>query len=120
MKDVRTINVKRLLFITIVSIFTSLSSSAQTKEITILTTAQCGECKENIEKALLEERGVKFAQLDIKSKQVKVIYNAKKITPEQIRNAISLVGYDADDVPADEEAVKRLSPCCTKDGHKDH
>jgi len=31
---------------------------SQTKEIIIQTTAQCGECKTNIEKALMAEKGV--------------------------------------------------------------
>lgn len=88
---------------------------AQNTEIVIQTTAVCKECKENIEKALMDEKGVKFAELDSKTKKVRVIYNASKTTPEQLRKAISLVGYDADDVPADPEAVKKLSPCCTKD-----
>ena len=91
----------------------------QSEEIIIQTTAQCGECKTNIEKALMAEKGVRFAELDIKSKKVKVVYNAKKISPEQLRVVISKVGYDADDVPADPEAVKRLDPCCTKDGHRE-
>lgn len=92
--------------------------AAQSEEIYIQTTAQCQECKEIIEKALINEKGVRFAELDIKTKKAKVIYNPKKTTPEQLRIVISKVGYDADEIPADPEAVKRLSPCCTKDGHK--
>lgn len=109
--------IKKLSIMLLLSIVASGLASAQTKEIIIQTTAQCGECKEIIEKALMAEKGVKFAELDIKSKQAKVVYNEKKITPEQLRKAISMVGYDADDIPADPEAVKRLKPCCTKDGH---
>ena len=92
---------------------------AQTKEITIQTTAQCGECKTNIEKALLAEKGVKFAELDITTKIVKVVYNESKISPDQLRKAISMVGYDADSIPADSAAVAKLKPCCTKDGHQE-
>jgi periplasmic mercuric ion binding protein len=91
---------------------------AQTQEIVIQTSAQCKDCKANIEKALLAEKGVRFAELDMNTKQVKVAYNTKKTTPEQLRKTISLAGYDADDVPADSAAVLKLSPCCTKDGHK--
>lgn len=109
--------IKKLSLIFLLSIITSAATMAQTKEIIIQTTAQCGECKEIIEKALMAEKGVKFAELDVKSKQAKVVYNEKKTTPEQLRKAISMVGYDADDIPADAEAVKRLKPCCTKDGH---
>jgi periplasmic mercuric ion binding protein len=93
---------------------------AQSKEIIIQTTAQCGECKEIIEKALMAEKGVRYASLDVKSKQAKVVYNGKRTSPERLRSAISAVGYDADEIPADPEAVKKLNPCCTKDGHKDH
>lgn len=91
----------------------------QTAEIIIQTTAQCGECKEIIEKALMAEKGVRFAELDVKSKQAKVVYNTNKTTPEKLRNAIAMVGYDADEVVADSAAVLRLNPCCTKDGHRD-
>ena len=92
---------------------------SQTQEIIIQTTAQCGECKEIIEKALMAEKGVRYAELDVKSKQAKVVYNSKKITPEELRKTISLAGYDADSVPADSAAVLRLDPCCTKDGHRE-
>lgn len=102
----------------IITAFAAVGYS-QTQEIIIQTTAQCNECKENIEKALMAEKGVRFAELDVKSKQAKVVYNSKKTTPEQLRKAISMVGYDADDVPADPAAVLKLSPCCTKDGHKE-
>lgn len=103
----------------ILSVFTSTDTKAQSQEIIIQTTAQCGECKSNIEKALIAEKGVRFAELNVKTKQAKVIYNPKKTNPDNLRKAISKVGYDADSIPADPEAVKKLSPCCTKDGHKE-
>jgi len=88
---------------------------SQNTEITIKTSAVCLTCKKAIEQALMDEKGVKFANLDTATKTVKVIYNASKTNPEKLRAAISLAGYDADDVPADPEAVKKLDPCCTKD-----
>ncbi|HEX5002859.1 MAG TPA: cation transporter [Bacteroidia bacterium] len=87
----------------------------QNTEIVIKTSAVCLTCKKAIEQALMDEKGVKFASLDTSTKAVKVIYNASKTTPERLRTAISLAGYDADDVPADSAAVKKLDPCCTKD-----
>jgi periplasmic mercuric ion binding protein len=101
-----------LLFMTV-----SLKINAQSEEIIIQTTAQCNECKENIEKALRAEKGVRFVELDITTKTVKVVYNPKKTDPEALKKVISMVGYDADNIPADSAAVLRLSPCCTKDGH---
>jgi copper chaperone CopZ len=104
---------KRLLFLFL--LLTPLFTKAQNTEIVIKTTAVCGECKTAIETALMEEKGVKFAQLNSKTKEVKVVYNASKTTPAQLKKAISLAGYDADEVPADPEALKRLKPCCTKE-----
>ena len=108
----------RILPIIFMIVAMSSTGNAQTKEIIIQTTAQCSECKTNIEKALMAEKGVRFAEMDIKNKTVKVAYNSKKITPDELRNVISKTGYDADSIAADPEAVKRLKPCCTKDGHK--
>lgn len=109
--------IKTVLMFLIFVLGLTVTGYSQVQEIIIQTTAQCDECKHNIEKALMAESGVRFAELDIKSKQVKVVYNSKKITPEALRNAISMIGYDADTVPADSAAVLRLKPCCTKDGH---
>ena len=110
---------KSVLLVLLIFAGTSVKVFAQTAEIVIQTTAQCGECKTNIEKALMAEKGVRFVELDIKTKQVKVVYNTKKITPDELRMVISKTGYDADSIPADPEAVKRLDPCCTKDGHRE-
>ncbi|MBL4654727.1 MAG: hypothetical protein JKY33_02775 [Bacteroidia bacterium] len=38
-----------------------------------------------------------------------------KITIDNIRNAISKVGYDADEVEADPVAYEKLHGCCKKD-----
>ena len=95
---------------------TSLSAVAQTQEIEIKTSAQCMECKENIENALIKMKGVKFAELDLESSVVKVAYNSGKTTPEEIRKEITMTGYNADDLMADPVACERLSPCCRPDG----
>lgn len=110
---------RKLMVVAILTVFASTVVKAQSAEIVIQTTAQCKECKDNIEKALINQKGVRFAELDIKTKQAKVVYNSSKITPEQLREVISKTGYDADDVPADSAAVQKLSPCCTKDGHRE-
>jgi copper chaperone CopZ len=94
--------------------------SAQTQEIEIKTSAQCMECKENIEGALIDMKGVKFVELDLDNSVVTVAYNSKKVTPDDIRKEITLIGYNADELVADPEAVQRLSPCCRPDGRHLH
>jgi periplasmic mercuric ion binding protein len=89
-------------------------AQATTAEIKIKTSATCDMCKETIEKNLAFEKGIKKSVLDVDSKIVTVTYNPEKITPEKIRLAIAKSGYDADEVPADEKAYKKLEDCCKK------
>ncbi len=87
--------------------------------IEIRTSAQCDMCKERIEEALAFEKGVKKAELDVDSQIVTVTYKKDKTNPEKIRKAISRVGYDADDVPADPKAYAKLDACCKKPADPD-
>lgn len=93
---------------------TVAQEEAKTAEIQIKTSVVCDMCKENIEKNLAFEKGVKKSVVDVNTKIVTVTYNPQKITPEEIRLAISKVGYDADDVAANTKAYKKLDDCCKK------
>lgn len=98
--------------------FGSFSQEKKTKEtITIQTSAQCGMCKDRIEKTLAFTKGVKKSDLDVKTKSLSVVYNPGKITAEKIREVVSSTGYDADSVPADKNAYENLPACCKKGGH---
>ena len=89
----------------------------KTETIEIKTSAVCNMCKHTIETALFNIKGVKSATLDVPSKVVTVVYKTAQVTPEQLRTAITLVGYDADDMPADPKAYDNLSGCCKKGAH---
>lgn len=105
--------------LTFLLLFLGISSFAQTKKpvtVEIQTSAKCEECKERIEKALAYEKGVKQAQVNLKNSIVTVTYLADKTSPEILRKAISLTGYDADSVKADTKAYQSLPTCCQK-GH---
>ena len=113
MKTVKTI--KSILVIGMLMIISASKVSAQsTAEIKIKTSATCDMCKETIEKNLAFEKGIKESVLDVNSKIVTVTYNPEKTSPEKIRLAISKIGYDADDVPADPKGFKKLDECCKK------
>jgi len=90
------------------------AAGGKIETIKIKTSSQCGECKERIEEALAFEKGVKTAELDLKTKIITVTYKKSKTSPEKIRKAISKVGYDADDVAADKKAYSKLDACCKK------
>lgn len=85
------------------------------KEIKIQTSAICGMCEERIETNMAYEKGVKSVELDDETKIVTITYKTAKTNPEQLRKAISNLGYDADDVEANAEAYAKLPACCKKD-----
>ena len=90
-----------------------------TEEVKIQTSAVCGMCKERIEHDLSFEKGIKSVSLDNETKIVTVGYSPKKTNTDDIRLAISKIGYDADNVAADPVAYEKLPGCCKK-GNKEH
>lgn len=103
-----------LFFIALIP-YTSKAQDNKLEELKIKSSVVCDMCKTTIEKELAFEKGVKKSTVDVDSKIVTVLYNPKKTTPDKIRTAISKIGYDADEVPADTKAYKKLDACCKKD-----
>jgi copper chaperone CopZ len=88
-----------------------------TETIVIQTSAQCADCKERIENALNYTNGVKFAEMDLTTKKVTVKYATSKISAQAIKEVISKIGYDADELKAKKEAIEKLPKCCQPNGH---
>lgn len=90
------------------------------KTLAVKTTIYCDHCKicescgGRILKELYNETGIKNTSVDPKANVISVTYDERKITPEQIRKKIAQMGFDADEVKADAEAVARLDDCCKK------
>jgi len=83
--------------------------------IQIQTSAICGDCKERIEHDMAFEKGVKSVDLDNETKILTVVYKKDKTTEKDLKVAVTEIGYDADDLPADQKAHDRLPACCQKD-----
>ncbi|MBM3165068.1 MAG: heavy-metal-associated domain-containing protein [Bacteroidetes bacterium] len=83
----------------------------------IQTSALCQDCKQRIESSLNNQRGVKYAELDLDTKVAICVYRPAKNTASCLRLAVAKVGYDADDVKAYPEAVLLLPKCCQPGGH---
>jgi periplasmic mercuric ion binding protein len=114
-----------VLFFTVFSAENSMAldkdKKAKAAKATIKTTAQCEMCKKKIEGKVTAMDGVQKATLALGNKNLKVKYEPEKVSLEQIRKTIAALGYDADDVKANQEAYKKLPSCCkldnkTKDG----
>ncbi len=84
------------------------------EEVQIQTSAICGMCEERIETNIAYEKGVKSVELEDSTKIVTIGFDPRKTNPDQLRTAISKIGYDADDVAADPVAYEKLPACCKK------
>jgi copper chaperone CopZ len=77
-------------------------------------TVQCEKCKARIENYLARQYGVTAVKVDVKKKITAVNWIADRTDIEIIKAAIATVGYDADDVTAEESAYRKLPPSCKK------
>lgn len=94
-----------------------MAFSPKWSEIDIKVSSQCGECKEILEDGLRFEKGVKRAELTLRTHTLHIVYNPEKTNPETLRKAINNLGYDADSTAADSKAYEALPTCCKKGGH---
>ncbi len=55
----------------------------------------CAGCAASVHDALMSGPGVSRADVDLKSKQVTVEYDAEQTTPDALRGRVSEAGFDA-------------------------
>ena len=94
----------------LVSFFTIAQSKNQTAVIEV--DGVCGMCKSRIEKACLQTKGVKLANWDVETHQLKLIFNNQKTDLDAIKSNIASVGHDTDNYKATEEAYMSVNMCC--------
>lgn len=104
---------------------TAFSQNDKIQTITVQSSIQCEMCVNNLNKMFAEYTPVKDVAYDVPAKTITVTYNSKKTTPEEIKEKINSVGYDADETLADIGAYLELDACCQKnakceEGEKDH
>ncbi|MDR0205787.1 MAG: heavy-metal-associated domain-containing protein [Bacteroidales bacterium] len=80
--------------------------------VIIQTNAYSAKSNELFEKTLPFVKGVKDFKYNDKNYKVAVAYDPKKTTPDAIRNAIAKMGFNADDVKANEQAREKLPAEC--------
>lgn len=86
--------------------------------VSIQTSAECGQCKDRLEEMLNYTKGVKYAELDLETMKLSVKFAPAVISLQEIKLKISSKGYDADEVKADPDEVKKLPACCQPGGMK--
>lgn len=95
-----------------------IASFAQTKalETARIKTpgAACEACKTRIESYLKRYDGVMSVNVNYRKGETTVKYLTDRVNLETIKAAIANAGYDADEVPANEESYKHLPKSCKK------
>jgi periplasmic mercuric ion binding protein len=77
-------------------------------ESKIKSTVECPMCKKNVEKNLSKLKGIRKVNADYKTQEITVVYNPRRISLDEIKKAISDMGYDADEVKANNRLTKEL------------
>src|SRR5690606_16058198 len=109
---------KKLILTLFIAIF-AFAAQAQVKTVGIKTSAICEMCKENLEKDLTFEKGVKSVHLDLDTKVLNIAYLDSKTDPDKLRKRVTMVGYHADSLKRDPKVYATLDECCKDGAHDD-
>ena len=102
---------KKHIFLVIIFLI-SLNSISQTKSAKIVVDGVCMMCEERIEKKAIDVNGIKLADWNLENRVLKVVYNEKKITINEIHEFLGSIGHDTEKKIASNEAYALLDPCC--------
>ena len=109
---------KKFFLLGIITSAFAWAGSAQTKPVLTsiikTPTAQCEQCKIRIETYLKRHDGVAEAVVNYRKGETRVKYLTDRIDIEMIKTAIANCGYDANEIPATEDAYNRLPLTCKK------
>ncbi|CAL2086632.1 conserved exported hypothetical protein [Tenacibaculum dicentrarchi] len=102
--------------VVLVVLLMSVSVSAQKKnknaKISLNVDGVCGMCKNRIEKAALNCKGVKYANWNVNTHELKLIVDERKTDVKTIQQNVANVGHDTKAVKAPITAYEDLHPCC--------
>lgn len=107
---------KKLILLALVSLITlgvnAQQASKKEQTVTIQTNGVCQKCADKFKENVPYFKGVKSYTYDMKTAKLTINYDSKKTNPDQLRQQISKLGYNADNVKADEAARAKLPACC--------
>ena len=99
-----------------IALFSTAFSFAQIKvsdkAIIKTPTVQCDVCKDKVEFFVSHIDGVTSVRVNPRQKTTTVTWLTDRTTLENIKTSIANLGYDADNIEAEEYAYKRLPKSC--------
>lgn len=82
------------------------------QKVVIQTNGVCSKCEALFKEKVPFFKGVKDYTYDSKTSKMTIAYDPKKTNPDLLRQQISKLGYNADNVKADPAARAKLPACC--------
>ena len=113
MKNSKLIFIGLFLIVSIVG-----NSQSKVDTLVIKTQVQCDHyqtcetCGLKFERDLYLSKGIKDASYNPADTTIVVVYRSNKTNPTAIRQLVSNMGFDADDIQADPKAYDKLDDCC--------
>ena len=87
-------------------------SGDQAMAMISLPTMQCEMCESRIERELPKTTGILSVDVMVDKKMAHVMYDPNVLNQQDVENAISKIGYQANQTPADAKAYQALPGCC--------
>jgi copper chaperone CopZ len=107
---------KRIIILALAAIITlganAQKASKKEQTVTIQTNGVCQKCADKFKENVPYFKGVKDYSYDMKTAKLTITYDASRTNPDQLRQQISKLGYNADNVKADAAARAKLPACC--------
>ena len=101
-----------LIFLFFFSFGFSQDSGDKNKKATFIVSGVCDMCKNRIDIGTVKIKGVKYANWDLASNNLSIIYNSYKINLDSIQKQIAALGHDTGKHKAPEKVYNSLPECC--------
>lgn len=106
----------KLTFIALFGLFVTATAQQKVADKAVIKTPTVGSeyCQQTLELFLRREYGITSVKVDLKKKTTTVTWLTDRTNIETIKVAIANLGFDADDIEAEEYAYKRLPKECKR------
>jgi len=91
---------------------TVLFAQNKNQRATLKVDGVCLMCKNRIEKACIKTKGVKSAIWNVKTHELKLIFDERKTNIQTIKKSVLAVGHDTEKLKATDQAYQSLHNCC--------
>jgi len=103
---------KKILMVAVFLIGTVGFSQNRNVKLTLEVDGVCEMCKKRIEDACIKTKGIKSANWNVETHELKLVFNEQKTDVETIKKSIVAVGHDTEGMKASDEAYNKLHACC--------